>query len=89
MPQAYAELLTYLELYSRSKALAKISWRHPPAHSWYRIEGPGASIHFNGDRKDQTALARLASDHLKALRFSQIQYMHKVQHDCGHSATST
>ncbi|GBN98954.1 hypothetical protein AVEN_245295-1 [Araneus ventricosus] len=40
-------------------------------HSWYRSEGPGASIHFKGDRKDQTALARLASGHLKTLRFSR------------------
>ncbi|GBO03217.1 hypothetical protein AVEN_49600-1 [Araneus ventricosus] len=63
--------LTYLELYSRRKAFVNISWRHPPAHSWYRSEGPGASIHFKGDRKDQTALARLSSGHLKTLRFSR------------------
>ncbi|GBN43591.1 hypothetical protein AVEN_45216-1 [Araneus ventricosus] len=36
MPQAHVEPLTYLELYSRRKALVNISWRHPPAHSWYR-----------------------------------------------------
>ncbi|GBM66408.1 hypothetical protein AVEN_13005-1 [Araneus ventricosus] len=71
MPQAYVEPLTYLELYSRRKALVNISWRHPPAHSWYRSEGPGAAIHFKGDRKDQTALARLTSGHLKTLRFSR------------------
>ncbi|GBM50898.1 hypothetical protein AVEN_54335-1 [Araneus ventricosus] len=41
------------------------------AHSWYRSEGPGAAIRFKGDRKDQTALARLSSDHLKTLRFSR------------------
>ncbi|GBN33311.1 hypothetical protein AVEN_69923-1 [Araneus ventricosus] len=46
MPQAHVEPLTYLELYSRRKALVNISWRHPPAHSWYRSEGPGATIHF-------------------------------------------
>ncbi|GBN11144.1 hypothetical protein AVEN_186708-1 [Araneus ventricosus] len=45
--------------------------RHPPAHSWYRCEGPGASVRFKGVRKDQTALARLSSGHLKALRFSR------------------
>ncbi|GBM11625.1 hypothetical protein AVEN_16942-1 [Araneus ventricosus] len=45
--------------------------RHPPAHSWYRSEGPGATIHFKGDRKDQTALARLTSGHLKILRISR------------------
>ncbi|GBL94931.1 hypothetical protein AVEN_187450-1 [Araneus ventricosus] len=39
MPQAYVEPLTYLVLYSRRKALVNISWRHPPAHSWYRSEG--------------------------------------------------
>ncbi|GBM52017.1 hypothetical protein AVEN_122383-1 [Araneus ventricosus] len=33
MPQAYVEPLTYLELYSRRKALVNISWRHPPAYS--------------------------------------------------------
>ncbi|GBM32547.1 hypothetical protein AVEN_218864-1 [Araneus ventricosus] len=33
MPQAHVEPLTYLELYSRRKALVNISWRHPPAHS--------------------------------------------------------
>ncbi|GBO21860.1 hypothetical protein AVEN_262512-1 [Araneus ventricosus] len=41
------------------------------AHSWYRNEGPGATIHFKENRKDQTALARLASGHLKTLRFSR------------------
>ncbi|GBM27583.1 hypothetical protein AVEN_35250-1 [Araneus ventricosus] len=71
MPQAYVEPLTYLELYSRSKAFVNISWRHPPAHSWYRSEGLGAIIHFKGDWKDQTALARLTSGHLKTLRFSR------------------
>ncbi|GBM50698.1 hypothetical protein AVEN_45966-1 [Araneus ventricosus] len=64
MPQAYVEPLTYLELYSRRKACVNISWRHPPVHSWYRSEGPGASIHFKGYRKGQTALARLTSGHL-------------------------
>ncbi|GBM29987.1 hypothetical protein AVEN_167457-1 [Araneus ventricosus] len=34
-------------------------------------EGPGATIHFKGDRKNQTALARLTSGHLKTLRFSR------------------
>ncbi|GBN83264.1 hypothetical protein AVEN_121864-1 [Araneus ventricosus] len=49
MPQAYVEPLTYIELYSRRKAA--VSWRHPPDYSWYCSEGPGASIHFKGDRK--------------------------------------
>ncbi|GBO32297.1 hypothetical protein AVEN_186963-1 [Araneus ventricosus] len=71
MPQAYVEPLTYLELYSRRKALVNISWRHPPDHSWYSSEDPGAAIRFKGDRKDQTALARLSSGHLKTLRFSR------------------
>ncbi|GBL81541.1 hypothetical protein AVEN_143789-1 [Araneus ventricosus] len=44
--------------------------QHPPAHSWYRTEDPGATIDFKGDKKDQTALARLSSGHLKTLRFS-------------------
>ncbi|GBL77822.1 hypothetical protein AVEN_153019-1 [Araneus ventricosus] len=70
MPQGYVEALTYLELYSRRKAFVNISWRHPSAHSWYRSEGPGASMHFKKDRKDQAALAHLASSHLKTLRFS-------------------
>ncbi|GBM40658.1 hypothetical protein AVEN_111286-1 [Araneus ventricosus] len=70
MPQAYVEPLTYLELYSRRKAPVNISWRHPPAQLWYRSEGPGAAIRFKGDRKDQTALARLSSGHLKTLRSS-------------------
>ncbi|GBO13760.1 hypothetical protein AVEN_99835-1 [Araneus ventricosus] len=71
MPQAYVEPLTDLELYSRRTAFVNISWRHPPAHSWYRSEGPSATIHFKGDRKDQTALARLTSGHLKTFRFSR------------------
>ncbi|GBN63146.1 hypothetical protein AVEN_250657-1 [Araneus ventricosus] len=71
MPQAYVNSLTYLELYSRSKAFVNISWRHPPAHSWYRSKGPGTTTHFKGDRKSQTALARLTSGHLKTLRFSR------------------
>ncbi|GBN46502.1 hypothetical protein AVEN_11418-1 [Araneus ventricosus] len=71
MPQAYVEHLTYLELYSRRKALVNISLRHQPAHSWYRSEGPDATIHFKGDRKDQKALARLSSGHLKTIRFSR------------------
>ncbi|GBN75292.1 hypothetical protein AVEN_261208-1 [Araneus ventricosus] len=62
MPQAYVEPLTSLELYSR-KALVNISWKHPPAHSRYRSEGPGAAIRFKVDRKDQTALALLSSGH--------------------------
>ncbi|GBM46986.1 hypothetical protein AVEN_217288-1 [Araneus ventricosus] len=69
MPQAYVEPLIYLQLYSRRKAFINIPWRHPPDHSWYRSEGPGAAIHFKGDRKGQTALARLTSGHLKTLRF--------------------
>ncbi|GBM02834.1 hypothetical protein AVEN_52014-1 [Araneus ventricosus] len=71
MYQAYAEPLTYLELYSRRKTFVNISWRHPPVHSWYRSEGPGATIHFKRDRKDQAGLARLTSGHLKPLRFSR------------------
>ncbi|GBN86984.1 hypothetical protein AVEN_86135-1 [Araneus ventricosus] len=71
MPQTYVEPLTYLELYSRLKALVNISWRHPPAHPWYLSEGPGAAIHFKWDRKDQKPLARLSSGHLKTLRFSR------------------
>ncbi|GBM22060.1 hypothetical protein AVEN_137370-1 [Araneus ventricosus] len=71
MPQAYVEPLTYLELYSRRKSFVIISWRHPPAASWYSSEGLGASIHFKGDRKGQIAMARLASGHLKTLRFSR------------------
>ncbi|GBM41821.1 hypothetical protein AVEN_122444-1 [Araneus ventricosus] len=71
MPQAYVEPLTYLELYSRRNAFVNISWMYPPAHSWYRNEGPGAIIHFKGDRKDKTALARLTSSHLKTVRFSR------------------
>ncbi|GBL81680.1 hypothetical protein AVEN_93464-1 [Araneus ventricosus] len=71
MPQDNVEPLTYLELYSSRKAFANISWRHPPVHSWYRSEGTGATIHFKGVRKDQTALARLTSGHLKTLRFSR------------------
>ncbi|GBM30146.1 hypothetical protein AVEN_78535-1 [Araneus ventricosus] len=54
----------------QKKGPCSISWRHPPAHSWNRSEGPDATIHFKGDRKDQTALARLSSGHLKTLRFS-------------------
>ncbi|GBM35996.1 hypothetical protein AVEN_78092-1 [Araneus ventricosus] len=65
MPQVYVEPLTYLELYLRRKVLVNISWRHPPAHSWYRSDVKGATIHFKGDRNDQTALARLTSGHLK------------------------
>ncbi|GBL88348.1 hypothetical protein AVEN_103012-1 [Araneus ventricosus] len=71
MPQTHVEPLIYLELYSRRKALVNISWRHPPAHSWYRCEGPSAAIRFKGVGKNQTALARLSSGHLKALRFSR------------------
>ncbi|GBO14453.1 hypothetical protein AVEN_255566-1 [Araneus ventricosus] len=71
MPQDFVEPLTYLELYSRRKALVDISWRHPPAQSRYHSEGLGATIHFKGDRKDQIALARLSSGHLKILRFSR------------------
>ncbi|GBO18753.1 hypothetical protein AVEN_231389-1 [Araneus ventricosus] len=71
MPQAYVEPLAYLELYSRIKALVNISWWHPTTHPWYRSESPGATIHFKGDRKNHTALARLSSGHLKTLRFSR------------------
>ncbi|GBM28356.1 hypothetical protein AVEN_229538-1 [Araneus ventricosus] len=40
MPQAYVEPLTHLELYSRRKTFVNIFRKHPPAHSWYRSEGP-------------------------------------------------
>ncbi|GBM43169.1 hypothetical protein AVEN_128494-1 [Araneus ventricosus] len=63
--------LTYIQLYSRRNTLVNISWRHPPAHSWYSSEGPGAAIRFKGDRKGQAALARLLSGHLNTLRFSR------------------
>ncbi|GBN37225.1 hypothetical protein AVEN_71484-1, partial [Araneus ventricosus] len=53
------------------KALVNISWRHPSAYPWHRSEGSGATIRFKGDGKDQTALARLSSSHLKTLRFSR------------------
>ncbi|GBL78066.1 hypothetical protein AVEN_179081-1 [Araneus ventricosus] len=59
----------------RNSCVFHLQWtpshRHPPAHSWYRSEGPGAPIHFKGDRKDLTALTRLTSGHLKTLRFSR------------------
>ncbi|GBO45732.1 hypothetical protein AVEN_192784-1 [Araneus ventricosus] len=71
VPQAYVGPLTYLDLCSRRKALVNISWWNPPAHSWYCSEGPGVTIRFKGNRKDQTALARLTSGHLKTLRFSR------------------
>ncbi|GBM80253.1 hypothetical protein AVEN_134237-1 [Araneus ventricosus] len=70
-PQAFVEPLPYLELYSRRKVIVNIYWRHPPAHSWYRCEGPGAAIRFKGVRNHQTALTRLSSGHLKTLRFSR------------------
>ncbi|GBL54598.1 hypothetical protein AVEN_72038-1 [Araneus ventricosus] len=38
---------------------------------WHHCEGAGAATRFKGVRKDQTALARLSSGHLKALRFSR------------------
>ncbi|GBN75109.1 hypothetical protein AVEN_114329-1 [Araneus ventricosus] len=82
MPQAYVEPLTYLELYSRRKALVHISWRHPPAHSWYRSEGPGATIHFKGERKDRTYLARLSSGHLKTLRFFRVDKKFNICTKC-------
>ncbi|GBN03499.1 hypothetical protein AVEN_116544-1 [Araneus ventricosus] len=58
---------------SRSVVQYPDNWRyrHPPARSWYLSEGPGAATHFKGDRKDQTALTRLTSGHLKPLRFSR------------------
>ncbi|GBO38615.1 hypothetical protein AVEN_188888-1, partial [Araneus ventricosus] len=51
--------------------LAFLGSIHQLIHSWYRSEGPDATIHFKGGRKDQTALARLTSGHLKTLRFSR------------------
>ncbi|GBO16388.1 hypothetical protein AVEN_213013-1 [Araneus ventricosus] len=82
MPQANVEPLTYLELYPKRKAFVNISWRHPPAHSWYRSEGPGASMYFKGDRKGQTALARLTSGHLKTLRFSRGEKKFNICRNC-------
>ncbi|GBN79204.1 hypothetical protein AVEN_75560-1 [Araneus ventricosus] len=82
MPQAYVDPLTYLGLYSRRKAFVNISWRHPPAHSWYRSESPGAAIRFKGDRKDQTALARLSSGQLTPLRFSRGDKKFKICTKC-------
>ncbi|GBM97004.1 hypothetical protein AVEN_57177-1 [Araneus ventricosus] len=70
IPNASGLLLTYLELYSRTPLLTFLWW-HPPSQSWYRSEGPGSTIHFKGDRKDQTALSRLKSGLFKILRFSR------------------
>ncbi|GBM85487.1 hypothetical protein AVEN_129613-1 [Araneus ventricosus] len=83
MSQAHVEPLTYPELYSRRKAFVNISWRHPPAHSWYRSEGPGAAIRFTGGGKDQTALDRLSSGHfLKTLRFSRVDKKFNICRKC-------
>ncbi|GBM19192.1 hypothetical protein AVEN_222349-1 [Araneus ventricosus] len=65
MPQAHVEPFTYLELYSRRKALVSISWRHPSAHSWYRCEGRGAAIRFKGVRKDPNSFGSLIIRTLK------------------------
>ncbi|GBN44642.1 hypothetical protein AVEN_227257-1 [Araneus ventricosus] len=82
MPQAYVEPLTYRELYSRRKAFVNISSRHPPAHSWYSSEVPGASIRFKGDRKDQSTLGSLTSGHLKTLKFSLGDKMFNICTKC-------
>ncbi|GIY27469.1 hypothetical protein CEXT_2351 [Caerostris extrusa] len=67
MTQVKEELLMYLELYSRSKASVYTSWKQPPTHPWYLREPPGTSISFKGDSRDQSALARLSTDHIKIL----------------------
>ncbi|GBN47983.1 hypothetical protein AVEN_22011-1 [Araneus ventricosus] len=68
MPQVYVEPLTYFELYSRRKALVTISWRHPPVHSWYRSEGPDATMHFKGDQRPN----RFGSLNFRSLKNPQI-----------------
>ncbi|GBN57882.1 hypothetical protein AVEN_147524-1 [Araneus ventricosus] len=61
---------TKLNLRSSRPSRTKLVCRHPPAHSWYCSEGPGAAVRLKGDKEDQVALARLSSGHLKTLRFS-------------------
>ncbi|GBL90830.1 hypothetical protein AVEN_100134-1 [Araneus ventricosus] len=68
--QRTANFLRSWQNNQRLKKSSPLKKSHPSAHSWYRSEGPGATIHYKGDRKDQTALANLNSSHLKTLRFS-------------------
>ncbi|GBN44795.1 hypothetical protein AVEN_253177-1 [Araneus ventricosus] len=61
-----------MDIFNKLKTLCNSCALHlqwTPSH--YRSEGPGATIHFKGDRKDQTALTRLTSGHLKTIRISR------------------
>ena len=62
------EQLTYTEIYSKFKMKTNQKWKLPPQHSWYKAKNPGDSIRTTLQRKEQTAIARLKTGHLKTLK---------------------
>ncbi|XP_071041949.1 uncharacterized protein [Parasteatoda tepidariorum] len=61
--------LTFMELASKKKKEDLASWLVPPKHHWYQSTSPGGALNIRCNRKDQTALTRLISGHLKSLSF--------------------
>lgn len=63
--------LTYSEISTVKKVTLNSFWRLPPIHRWYPIKKPGWSLQQNLTRRQQTALTRFLSGHLKGLIIHQ------------------
>ncbi|GFU47087.1 RNase H domain-containing protein [Trichonephila clavipes] len=68
-PTTPAAPLTYLELFSKYKPKNKAIWMIPQVHPWYQSKCPGGSLIRGSSRRDQTALSRFLSGHLRSLTF--------------------
>ncbi|GBN74516.1 hypothetical protein AVEN_34097-1 [Araneus ventricosus] len=69
LPSSASGELFAFEIFSIHRAKANSTWKVPPAHQWYAGNHPGLSLHSEGTRSAQTALARLRSGHIKSLKF--------------------
>ncbi|GFU41439.1 RNase H domain-containing protein [Trichonephila clavipes] len=61
--------LTYLELFSKYKAMNKTVWMILPVNPWYQSKCLGGSLVRGTSRRDQTALTLFLSGHLMSLTF--------------------
>ncbi|GFX69174.1 RNase H domain-containing protein [Trichonephila clavipes] len=88
-PICSSDLLICNEIYSKIKTNNNKTWKTQPSHDWYQLNGPGAALELKDDRKLQTALTRLISDHTRGPAFVQGQKTFPVCLKCNvHQASS-
>ena len=63
--------LTYLEIFAKTKSQVKSSWQAPPLHHWYKSSRPEGSLTLACSKRDQTALTRFLSGHLRTMKYSE------------------